>query len=185
MNITDHTAEADAPATATGSTILHPLALPAIGTHWAEQGGVFAGILRGEAGAPDCALIVPTGDAFKLDGEWGEYGQDVAGAKSRTDSLGNTRAMAEAGSKIAAAVLAMRDDEGRDDYAIPSQGASQVLYANVPELFESGWHWTSTQDDRLNAFAQYFTSGSSNWLGKVGEFRVRAVRTIQLHPFIA
>jgi hypothetical protein len=185
MNITDHTAEADAPVTATGATILHPLALPAIGTHWVEQGGIFAGILRGEAGAPDCALIVPEGDAFKLEGEWGEYGQDVAGAKSRTDSLGNTRAMAAAGSKIAAAVLALTDDAGRNDYAIPSQGASQVLYANVPELFEPDWHWTSTQGSATCAFVQNFRDGSSHWYGKGNDSRVRAFRTIQLHPFIA
>ncbi len=167
-------------ATAAPTTTLRTLQPPAIGTHWPEHGGVFAGILRGAPGQPDAALIIPTAPQFELQGEWGEYGKDVPGATSRTDSAANTSAMAAAGSTIAQQVLALRDDAGRTDYAIPSQAALQLAAANVPELFAKDWFWSSTQDSRCGAFVQGFEFGTSGWYGKDSSYRVRAVRTIHL-----
>ncbi len=167
-------------AAAAPTTTLRTLQLPAIGTHWPKQGGVFAGILRGAPGQPDAALIIPTGAQFELQGQWGEYGKDVPGATSRTDSAANTSAMAAAGSTIAQQVLALRDDAGRADYAIPSQAALQLAAANVPELFAQEWYWSSTQDSRDDAFVQDFEHGLSNWVSKGISYRVRAVRTIHL-----
>ncbi len=168
-------------AAAAPTTALRTVQLPAIGTHWPEQGGVFAGILRGAPGQPDAALIIPTAPQFELQGQWGEYGKDVPGATSRTDSAANTSAMAAAGSTIAQQVLALRDDAGRADYAIPSQAALQLAAANVPELFDkSDWYWSSTQGSRYNAFVQRFEYGLSDASRKDFSLRVRAVRTIPL-----
>ena len=95
------------------------------------------------------------------------------------------RAMAEAGSTVAQQVLALVDDQGRSDYAIPAAGALAMCRANVPEHFEKDWHWSSTQDVRYNAIAQPFADGLSSCCAKVLEFRVRPVRTIQLQHFTA
>ena len=167
-------------AAAAHTTALRTVQLPAIGTHWPEQGGVFAGILRGAPGQPDAALIIPTAPQFELQGGWGEYDKDVPGATSRTDSAANTSAMAAAGSTIAQQVLALRDDAGRADYAIPSQAALQLAAANVPELFAQVWCWSSTQSARYNAVVQNFGFGYSGAGSKDFSYRVRAVRTIPL-----
>lgn len=157
-----------------------PIGLPRLGAHWPGQGGVFAGIGRGQDGAPDYALIlatVPT-SIFK-DVEWGKYGQDVPGAKSRHDSHGNTQAMADAGSKLAKLILAL-DIDGHTDFVLPSKADMDLLVANVPELFEEEWHWTSTQYSAHVAFVQCFQLGGSSWLSKGNELQARAVRRIPL-----
>lgn len=50
-------------------------------------------------------LLIDAGQAGEVEGKWGEYGEDVA-ATHRTDGLANTKAMAEAGSELAAATFA-------------------------------------------------------------------------------
>lgn len=167
------------------AVFLRTFEAPALGTHWPEQGGIYAGLVRGENGV-DHHLVIsidPLG-AFE-DAVWGERGQDVAGATSKSDGLTNTRAMAAAGSEIAQKVLALRIG-GHEDWHIPSQADAHVAFANCAELFEKrDWYWTSTQYSRSYAFVQAFELGSSHWNGKDFEFRVRAVRRIQLQPFNA
>jgi hypothetical protein len=178
--------EHDAQPTAV-KTILNAFALPAIGTHWIEEGGIFAGLVRTAPGEPFRALIVSAPDAGgDLDpAEWGKYGQDIERAKSKTDGATNTRAMAEAGSEIAQKVLAL-DIGGKTDWHIGSQGEMHVAAANVPDLFEFGcWYWTSTQFSSNLAFFQVFERGYSFWYYLDDVFRVRAVRTIQLQPLNA
>lgn len=154
--------------------------LPRLGTAWPGQGGVFAGIGRGHDGAPDYALILATDPAsiFK-DVAWGKTGQDVPGAKSRHDSHGNTQAMADAGCKLAKLILAL-DIEGHTDFVLPSKADMDLLTANVPELFEEDWHWTSTQLSAHGAFVQDFQDGDSGWCYEGTEHQARAVRRIPL-----
>jgi hypothetical protein len=168
-------------ATSEVTTLLSTFTAPAIGTHWVEQGGIYAGLVRGEPGQPDQRLIVCAGDAFAITGEWGEYNQDVTGARSRFDGAANTRAMADAGSKLAKAVLAM-ECAGHRDLFIPSQAQAQLAAANVHEHLGAGWHWTSTQHSRSSAFVQGFEYGYSYWYDKDDEHRVRAFRAIPLQP---
>lgn len=164
---------------------LRTIDIPALGAVWPGQGGVYAGLVRGDNGA-DHHLIISTDAAGSLeDREWGERGQDVPGATSKSDGLANTRAMAAAGSQVATDVLALTIN-GLTDWHIGSQADMHVAFANCAELFEEGdWYWTSTQLDRGFAFVQDFADGTSLWLSKDGEYRVRAVRTIQLQPFNA
>jgi hypothetical protein len=173
----------EAPRPAAVTTILRTISAPAIGTHWVEQGGIYAGLVRGDNGA-DHHLIISTDPAGEIEGAaWGEYGQDVPGAASKSDGQANTRAMAEAGSQVAKDMLALRID-GHADWHIPSQADLHVAFANCAELFDKDdWYWTSTQRSRDSAFFQDFASGSSDWLYKDNDYRVRAVRTIQLQPF--
>ena len=159
-----------------------PIAIvtPRIGEVWPNQGGVYAGIMRGEAGRPDYHLIVTIGSQFEVSGQWGTYGKKI-NADSRTNGAGNTTVMAAAGYAIAQQVMAMECDGHRDLY-IGSQAEMQIACANCPELFnQDDWYWTSTQLSANYAFAQHFRNGHSYWDGKDYEFRVRAFRAIHFN----
>jgi hypothetical protein len=173
----------DAPPAATITTILHTLSVPAIGTHWVEQGGVYAGLVRGDNGV-DHHLIISTDPTGEIESaEWGKRGLDVPGAASKSDGPANTRALAEAGSQVAKDVLALSIAD-HADWHIGSQADMHVAFANCAELFDmDDWYWTSTQVVRGGAFVQNFAFGVSLWSGKGNDYRVRAVRTIQLQPF--
>lgn len=163
--------------------------LPTFGDIVPGEGGRLGAIMRGELvdgiRQPDYAVIVPDDKAANLGPmKWGKYGQDVSGAMSLLDGLANTIAMAKAGSAAALQVVALVIDN-RADFYIPSRGEMWALRANVPELFEKEWHWTSTQIGRDGAFVQTFAYGDSNWFVKDNESRVRAVRRIQLQHFNA
>lgn len=111
----------------------------------------------------------------ELTGAWGEYGQNVAGAKSYSDGAANTRAMAEAGSALAAKVLEL-------DAHIPSHLEAALLMSakadGVVKLREDRWHWLSTQFSANYAFDMVFEDG---WLyhdDKSLERLVRPVRSL-------
>ncbi|MFC5524040.1 hypothetical protein [Polaromonas jejuensis] len=162
------------PASATAGTTP-----PAPGQYWPGQGGVYVGICRGEDGQPPRHIVVATAPEASFTGAWGEYGKDVPGAKHRFEGRTNTVAMAAAGSEIAQRVLALQID-GHQDFHIGSQAEMALASANAPELFEPGYHWSSTQVSRNGAFVQGFEFGSSFWDGKDGEHRVRAFRGLPL-----
>lgn len=153
----------------------------AIGTH---SPFALGGTLAATVARPDGStygLIVADAE-HEVRGQWGVYGQDVPGAKG-TDGAANTRAMAEAGSPIAKAVLALRVDAYADWY-IPSRLEMLALYETSPELFSTEhWYWSSSQFSRSSAWCQDFEYGGSDALSKVNEFRARPVRSIPLHPF--
>jgi hypothetical protein len=151
---------------------------PEAGQPWPSQGGVYLGLHQGEH------LVAMTAPEYNFTGAWGEYGQNVTGAQSRTDGMANTKAMAAAGSAIATKVLTLGFD-GREDLFIPSQAQLQHAYATAPDAFEkSGWYWSSTQDSSGSAFVQDFEFGGSLWSIKDYEHRVRAFRAIPLQPLI-
>ncbi|WP_168163809.1 DUF1566 domain-containing protein [Jeongeupia sp. USM3] len=52
---------------------------------------------------------------------------------------------------------------------------------NVPELFEEGWYWTSTQYSPNLAWSQSFDDGLQGNLVKDYEGRVRVVRRFPLN----
>lgn len=155
--------------------------LPTFGEIVPGEGGRLGAIMRGAlvngVRQPDYAIIVADVEAPKL--AWGEYGKHVEGADSLTDGQANTSAMLKAGSPAAKHVAALNID-GHADWYIPARGELWALRANVPELFAKDWHWSSTQDSARFAFVQFFEHDVSGWLGKGYEYRVRAVRRIQL-----
>lgn len=153
------------------------LVVPAVGSVWPGQGGVYAGLVRGDDGQPGHHLIVATDDAGKLKGEWGNYGSEIKGASSRNDGVANTNAMADAGSKLAKAVLAL-EIEGHADYYLPAQAELMLCFANAREHFDKEWHWSSTQSSASFAWSQHFSNGTTTSIAKFGEFRARAVRRI-------
>ncbi|BAK75782.1 hypothetical protein NH8B_0950 [Pseudogulbenkiania sp. NH8B] len=106
------------------TTIAAPVQTPTIpGTPFA--GGFYVG--RFQIDGQQYALIVSPKTAGTLTGKWGEFGQDVPGARSYNDGRANTLAMAEAGSELAQQALALNIN-GLDDWYIPSRDELELCY---------------------------------------------------------
>jgi hypothetical protein len=110
-------------------------------------------------------------------GEWGEYGQDVPGAKSYSDGEANTRAMAEAGSEIAKKALELGGH-------IPSCLEGQLVMAakadGLVTLREDRWHHLSTQFSAYFAYYMVFEGGWLYYDVKHFERLVRPVRSLPI-----
>jgi len=63
---------------------------------------------------------------------------------------------------------------------LPTRFESALLYANLQDKFESGWHWTGTQYSDSGAWLQDFGNGDQSTGGKSYEGRCRAVRRLAL-----
>lgn len=167
-----------------------PLAAPSIptalrpvrvGEFWAEQGGVLAGLMRGENGKPDYFLIVPTDPTAEVGSiEWGGKGDNEPNACSELDGKANTLALAvDSAIEHPAAQWAHELAIGQfDDFYLPARRELSLMYANVPELFKKEWHWSSTQYSEASAWLQDFYDGAQchNW--KYSYTRARAVRRL-------
>jgi len=125
---------------------------PAIGQPWPGQGGVYAGITRGEDGQPDAHLVLcPT-----LPGKHMAWAAALDWAKAV-------------------------ENEGHTDYHVPTRSESALLYANLrDQLDQDNWHWTSTQYSAYDAFYQHFYDGDQYNNVKKFEAQVRAVRRFPL-----
>lgn len=156
--------------------------LPSFGEIVPGEGGRLGGIMRGAlingVRQPDYALIVPDLPAVRL--TWSKD-TEIKGASSLTDGLANTAAMLEANCPPAIHIATLKTREGHTDLYLPARGEMWALRSNVPELFDKGWHWTSTQSGRDCAFVQDFEDGSSLWGVKVSDFLVRPVRRVPLY----
>lgn len=156
--------------------------LPAVGTYWKEQGGIYAGIVRGEDGQPDHHLIVatdPSGHAESV--AWGGYEIDEPDATHERDGLANTLALVESDADHPAAEWAAGlIIEGHADWYLPARRELRLLWINVPELFEDDWYWSSTQYSPLSAWTQDFDGGVQISGHKVTEGRARAVRRLSV-----
>lgn len=150
--------------------------VPAIGAEWLGQGGIYAGLMRGRDGHPDYHLIIAPAES---DGElqWGGYGSKST-ATSKWDGLANTQALLEEGGHPAAEFAASRNLGGHTDFYLPAQAELMLAWANVPEAFSEGYHWSSTQYSAYHAFYVDFGDGYTGWHYKDYDFRVRAVRRL-------
>jgi hypothetical protein len=155
--------------------------VPKIGSYWEGEGGVYAGFSRGWGDVPDGHLIVPTDQrACFEDVKLGTHGIDVKGATSERDGLGNTKALAEAGSALCKAILGL-EIEGHSDYFLMARRDGALCYANVPELFETNeWYLLSTQFSASSAWDQDFDGGGQDHYGKKFSARARACRRLIL-----
>ncbi|MHB9798444.1 hypothetical protein ACYCAX_11600 [Pseudomonas sp. MT3] len=143
--------------------------LPAFGQQFA--GGTL--FTRQWYGDKEYALVALGADT-ELSGVWGEYGQDVA--TNHGDGEANTRAMAEAGSELAAKVLVL-------EAFIPSALEShQMMFAKqlgyLTDLREDAWYYTSTQYSADYAFLMDFEDGWQDYYVKGTERLARPVRKI-------
>ncbi len=168
-------------ATLPGHANDNPAQIPAIGEEWPEQGGTYAGMVRGTNGLPDYHLIVAhTQEEVKL--KWGHAGKEETGADHEWDGLANTVALAESDNDHPAAQWAhILRLNGHNDWYLPARRELSLLYANVPELFDKVWHWSSTQYSAYGAWSQDFEGGYQVDDHKNGAFRARAVRRFISH----
>ncbi len=164
-------------ATATLESTVLP---PAIGQVWHGQGGIYAGLMRGENGLPDYHLIVP--DAEHAEAEeitWGAAGQTEASACSEYDGAANTAALiASEHDHPAAQWAAGLELDGHKDFYLPARRELRLCWTNVPELFASAWYWSSTQCSPNLAWLQTFSDGVQSSGLKGNELRARAVRRV-------
>lgn len=150
--------------------------IPRIGEYWPEEGGIYAGIMRGESGKPDYYLIAPN-DAHIESIAWGGQGKEEPGAVSLFDGRANTAALCASKHKHPAAEWAAAlTIEGHSDLYLPALRELRVLWANVPELFEAAWYWTSTQCSSFTAWYQRFGYGYQGNDDEGYMYRARAVR---------
>lgn len=169
------------PAIAMAVTVLAPENIPALGSPWPGQGGIYAAHVRGHDGEPDYYLIVPTDERAHFNGvTLGTSGKDVTGATSKSNGMDNTKALAEAGSELCKTILQL-EIEGHRDFFLMSANDAHMANANVPELFKKDrYYLTSTQYSSNYAFVQYFVDGYHGIHDKYGERRACAVRRIQI-----
>lgn len=154
-----------------------PITLPvAPGEHWLEQGGTYAGIMRGDDGTLYHLIVSP--DAIEAeDMTWGKYGKDIAGADSKWDGAANTAAMVKAKNSLAKAFHGF-EHFGHADWYVPAQRELSLCWATVPHLFQKAWYWSSTQYSPYYAWVQGFEVGSQYINYKDGPLRARAVRRL-------
>ncbi|WAT30115.1 DUF1566 domain-containing protein [Pseudomonas sp. GXZC] len=119
------------------------LTTPSIGQ--AYGGGFVTGITRDPATGKR-SLHITASSAHELVGKWGEYGEKIEGADSLTDSLANTKAMAAAGSELAAKVLAL-NIEGFTDWAIPARDVQELQYRHFKPTTEENWENSRNGDN--------------------------------------
>ncbi|HBO3905360.1 TPA: DUF1566 domain-containing protein [Pseudomonas aeruginosa] len=151
---------------------------PAIGAEWHGQGGIYAGLMRGRDGQPDYHLIVASAES---DGElqWGGYGSKSS-ATSKWDGLANTKALVEEGGHPAAEFAASVTISGHNDFYLPAQAELMLAWANVPDVFAEGWHWSSTQSSATSAFTTSLFGGNTSTTVKTRALRVRPARRLMI-----
>jgi hypothetical protein len=128
------------------------LGTPALGEHWDEQGGIYAGIVRGQDGAEPYILIA--GPEFDGRAHWNDA------MKWATEINVN----------------------GFKDFSLPSRTEGRRLMDTVPQLFTKEIYWLREQHAADSGFAwgQGFNGGNQSYWDEDGKGRVRAFRRIKI-----
>lgn len=92
------------------------------------EGGFYGGLIR--LGAVLCAVVWAPKAEGEIKAAWLDPQADVPGARSCADSMGNTRAMAEAGSALATWALDLRI-AGHDDWCLPARDVLELAYRHL------------------------------------------------------
>ena len=122
---------------------------PPIGAVWADAGGVYAGMARGNSTTADYVLVL-SGEQPNAPLTW-QAAQDWAAALRTA---------------------------GHDDWSVPTRAESALLFANVRETLRPGTHWTRDTFWRHYAWAHSYGNGGQNIDLAIHEFRARAVRRL-------
>lgn len=146
-------------AAAVSAATLSLADLPAIGAKWPGQGGVFAGLVRGENGAKDYLLIL--GPEYDGETDWSTAMKWAAGIQS---------------------VDADPDAAHHGDYSLPTRSEQAVLLGNLRDLFQRDWYWSNTQhaEGAVYAWFQDFGDGYQYSDRKGIKLRARAVRRLPI-----
>lgn len=156
-----------------------------IGEHF--QGGVYIGNIK--VGSDEYAVIMALEDGDVLR-QWKTATNATNGTGSAVDGWANTEAMTSTESLRLAhpAATYCREYEGGgfDDWYLPARyeltlaWTYRSLLADLNMAMNATRVWSSTQDGTSSAWSRIFTTGSENYAGKLGSYRVRPVRRIKL-----
>lgn len=92
------------------------------------EGGHFAGIIT--INGQKFGIVVSPKEGDLDDQKWGEFDQEIEGARSFFDGQANTQAMAEAGSELAKAIQALNIN-GHTDWYLPARDELELVYRNL------------------------------------------------------
>ena len=116
---------------------MNAAALPAIAT--LHEGGYYVGRYR-IAGVPYALIVAPKAEGEHAPIAWNRPPKMVEGALSYCDGLANTRAMAEAGSKLAEWALNARIG-GFTDWYLGALDENELLYRYLKPGMEKNGGW--------------------------------------------
>jgi hypothetical protein len=156
---------------------------PRIGELWEGQGGLYAGVMRGEAGLPDYHLIVPTDHTASVKNiMWSESDHVHPSKLSDIDGLANTRALCTSTNQHPAAQWTRTlTIEGHYDFYLPARYELLLVHINLSKILHLHHrHWSSTQDagNPGCVWVQDFNYGDQYTNHQSSQYRVRAVRRI-------
>ena len=185
---TGHTAANDAlqPIHAIASLTPEGTTTPALGEYWPGQGGHYVATMPARDGKPAYHLIAADASADK-ELSWGPTDHSVDGSVDHFDGKANTKACwaatpASDGNQfpaIAYCVDYRRD--GHHDFYLPSHFELMQACINAGELFtQEGYYWSSTQYGRYLAWIVDFEDGTSYYLNKIDDFKVRPFRRLEI-----
>jgi len=150
---------------------------PVVGEPWKEEGGVLAGVMPAHEDQPAYYLIVPNASEAGAELSWGP--NDTVHGLSACDGKANTALLIKADDDHPAAEFCdSLEIDGFNDFYLPSRREASLMAATVPLLFETGYHWTSTQNSANYAIIQDFDDGIQGNDRKSVSRRVRAVRRL-------
>ncbi|WP_343728503.1 DUF1566 domain-containing protein [Duganella sp.] len=107
-------------------------------------GGYFVGVI--EVKGQRYAVVVSPVVSGEFQGKWNDDVSLVSGATSRCDGLANTKAMAEAGSDLAKAVLGTTIN-GYSDWYIPAKDELEMAYRQLKPTQQTNY---ADGDDGIN-----------------------------------
>ena len=99
------------------------------------DGGFYAGRIF-VCDQPFALIVAPKAEGEHGEAVWIDRRKDIPEAISYCDGLDNTKAMAEAGSKLAKWALDLRIG-GLDDWYLPSQDELEIIYRNLKPTTET------------------------------------------------
>lgn len=89
-------------------------------------------------GAEYALIVAPKALGEHQPTAWGEYGQNIEGARSCNDGRANTEAMAAAGSALGQWALTL-DIADHKDWYIPSRDELELCYRNLKPTTQENW----------------------------------------------
>lgn len=156
---------------------------PRIGELWEGQGGIYAGVMRGEAGLPDYHLIVPTDHKASIKNiMWSKSDHDYPTKLSEIDGLANTLALCGSTNHHPAAQWTRTlTIEGHQDFYLPARYELLLVHINLSKILHlNNCHWSSTPDaGNLGwAWVQDFNYGDQYTNHQSSQCRAMAVRRV-------
>jgi hypothetical protein len=125
--------------------------------------------------------------AAEFSAEWGAYGTDVSGTGKEIGSgrrntqiiIGRLNALDE--TRKAAQLCSSLNCGGKTDWFLPSKDELNLMYRNLKNVgiggFSDDQYWSSSQDDKEDAWYQRFSDGNQN--NRYFKYTARLVRAVR------